>query len=264
MNLEQYLALKAQEESQQTTEATPDVPSTTEGQVDTTPAPKPTQEPETQPEQPETSVVINDDVEVEVNGEKLKVSELKQGYMRTADYTRKTQEVARQRKEAEEALRLLQQIRQTPGAAPIAPQPLDPVQAKVVELENKMYDMMLEREIEQLSNKYSDFNVVAVLETAQAKGITDLEDAYKLTIANKPPTPTAPSVDVEQIRREAYEKARKEIEEQIKATQTIVGPTDVKPVVVDESSQLTPAEINVALNMGISASEYLKWKNSGK
>ena len=38
--------------------------------------------------------VLSDDMEVEVNGQKLSLKELKQGYERTADYTRKTQELA--------------------------------------------------------------------------------------------------------------------------------------------------------------------------
>jgi hypothetical protein len=38
--------------------------------------------------------VLSDDTEVEVNGQKLSLKELKQGYERTADYTRKTQELA--------------------------------------------------------------------------------------------------------------------------------------------------------------------------
>ncbi len=41
---------------------------------------------------------IKDDVVVDVQGEKLPLSELKSGYMRKADYTRKTQEVATQRR----------------------------------------------------------------------------------------------------------------------------------------------------------------------
>ena len=36
---------------------------------------------------------ISDDLEVEVNGEKIPLSELKNGYMRQSDYTRKTQEL---------------------------------------------------------------------------------------------------------------------------------------------------------------------------
>lgn len=42
-----------------------------------------------------------EDTYVQVNGDKIKLGELTKGYMRQADYSRKTQEVAAQRKEAE-------------------------------------------------------------------------------------------------------------------------------------------------------------------
>ena len=43
--------------------------------------------------------VLNDDVEIEVNGQKLTLKELKQGYERHADYTRKTQKLAEAEKQ---------------------------------------------------------------------------------------------------------------------------------------------------------------------
>lgn len=45
--------------------------------------------------------VLNDDVEIEVNGQKLTLKELKQGYERHADYTRKTQELAQAKKQVD-------------------------------------------------------------------------------------------------------------------------------------------------------------------
>lgn len=51
-------------------------------------------------EQQETAG-IKDDAVVDVQGEKLAISELKSGYMRTADYTRKTQELGNKRRELE-------------------------------------------------------------------------------------------------------------------------------------------------------------------
>ncbi len=44
---------------------------------------------------------VKDDAIVEVQGEKLAISELKSGYMRTADYTRKTQELGNKRRDLE-------------------------------------------------------------------------------------------------------------------------------------------------------------------
>lgn len=56
-------------------------------------------------------------VKVTVDGEELSVplSELTQGYSRQADYTRKTQELASQRKEAEAALQLQRAFEANPG-----------------------------------------------------------------------------------------------------------------------------------------------------
>lgn len=54
-------------------------------------------------EQP-TDKPEDDDPEVDIgNGEKVRLSELKQGYLRRSDYSRKTQEVARVKEEADKA-----------------------------------------------------------------------------------------------------------------------------------------------------------------
>lgn len=56
---------------------------------------------ETEEESEDEPAVITEGV-IEVDGEKLSVEEIKLGYMRQADYTKKTQAVAEQRKAAEE------------------------------------------------------------------------------------------------------------------------------------------------------------------
>lgn len=57
--------------------------------------------------EPEAAEVpsFSDDTEVEVNGEKIKVKDLKSGYLRQSDYTRKTQELAVARQQAESQVR---------------------------------------------------------------------------------------------------------------------------------------------------------------
>lgn len=56
-------------------------------------------------------------VKVKVDGEEISVplNEALQGYQRQADYTKKTQELAAQRQEAENALRLAQSLQANPG-----------------------------------------------------------------------------------------------------------------------------------------------------
>lgn len=55
---------------------------------------------EAEGEKPE-AIEVKDDVVVDVNGEKLPLSELKAGYMKSADYTRKTQEIGNKRRDLE-------------------------------------------------------------------------------------------------------------------------------------------------------------------
>jgi hypothetical protein len=71
-------------------------------ETDTTEEERPTEDAE-----PEAAEVpsFGDDTEVEVNGERVKVKDLKSGYLRQSDYTRKTQELATQRQHAESQIR---------------------------------------------------------------------------------------------------------------------------------------------------------------
>jgi hypothetical protein len=48
-------------------------------------------------EEKSVALAVTDDTEIEVNGEKIKVGELKQGYQRQSDYTKKMQELAKER-----------------------------------------------------------------------------------------------------------------------------------------------------------------------
>lgn len=52
-----------------------------------------------------TALTPSEDAEVEVDGERIKVRDLKSGYLRQSDYTRKTQELAQQRQHAESQVR---------------------------------------------------------------------------------------------------------------------------------------------------------------
>ena len=71
-------------------------------ETDTTEVEQPTEDAE--PEATEAHT-ISEDTEVEVNGERIKVKDLKSGYLRQSDYTRKTQELAQQRQHAESQVR---------------------------------------------------------------------------------------------------------------------------------------------------------------
>jgi phage I-like protein len=251
MNIEQYRALKAKELENS------NKPEAEEAIVEQTPVVE-----ETKTEEPAKEEVVPELIEIEIEGQKLTLDELKSGYLRQSDYTKKTQELSRQRKEAEEAIKLFESLKQNPQAVEQikttnkVPASLDPATAKIVELENKMYDMMLEKEIETLQSKYKDFEVREVLEMAQKKNIMNLEDAYLLVRSQK-----SVSTDVESIKEQIRKELLAELEKEKKETSTIISSqADPKPVTSGEP-QLSPAELKVAKNMGMTPQEYAKWRN---
>lgn len=209
-----------------------------------------------------------DKVTIEGIGD-VSIDELKNGYMRQSDYTKKTQTLATQRKEVEQAIQLVEHFKANPEvAAKLAeegnlPKGLDPAVVKVQELENKLYDLMLEQEINKLSTKYDDFDVRETLKTAHEKGITDLEDAYLLTKKSKP----SKAIDIEKLKLELREEIMKEVKAD-KDTGTIISSNGTNEVVEDKMPTLSDAEKRVAKNMFRKSknplAEYAKWRDIGK
>lgn len=246
MNIEEYRAMKAQEATQATqqkeqppvvkTEVKPTETPTTETKPEVKPVEKPV-------EKPIEKITINGIGEVTID-------ELKNGYLRTADYTKKTQELAKQKRQVEEIIKS--------GKVPDA---LDPTQAKVVELEEKLYDMMLQNEINMLQTKYKDFEVLDVLQVARDKNLSSLEDAYKLIKSTKEVAP----VDVDAIKKQAREELLKELEAEKNATRTVISSTPNQTVLQDNTPKLTEAEKKVARNMFRKEknpeAEYVKWRD---
>ncbi len=260
MNLDQYRALKAQEA--QASVQTPTQPAT---QIQ---EPTPIQ-PEVKPTEIKTETIIPEKIAIEGIGE-VTIDELKNGYLRQSDYTRKTQEVSRKAKEVEQAVSLVEQLKSNPqitkqifGETPV-PSALDPTQNKIVELETKLYDVMLEREIESLQSKYSDFEVMEVLKIAQEKNITNLEDAYILAKSHKEQKSPNQKLSTEDLEKQIREKIMKEIEQERSATQTIISSSGNTNIIQDNSPQLSDAEKKVARMMKLSESDYAKWRDIGQ
>jgi len=135
---------------------------------------------------------------VKVAGEELEVPvpELVDGYMRQADYTRKTQELA-QTRALQEALQrdpegtirelaLRQLAAQAQQREQVEELPTDPVQREVYELRQQVQslremeeDRQLYRAFSQLQSKYGDeFNVEQVATRAHQQGTLDLEGVF--------------------------------------------------------------------------------------
>lgn len=167
-----------------------------------------------------SGATVSDDTIVDLgNGETATVAELKQGHMRQADYTRKTQELADQRKLAERGTTLLNALDQNPqeaieliartygvqvpSAAPAArpavdefgvpvEQPtVDPASAElqgqvrqlsgqVLSLQQQQQRDALLGEVRRLEAEHGEaFDRQAVLTHMQANGISSVETAWR-------------------------------------------------------------------------------------
>lgn len=134
--------------------------------------------------------------EVTVAGQKVKVklSELVSGYSRQQDYTRKTQELAEQRKKLEsdyqsklrtELARLLDEEKRR-GAGGGEQEEKDPIaetQAQVKRLEQKMMDDKLDAILSSLESKHQGLDRQALLIRAAREGVQNLEDLPALAQA---------------------------------------------------------------------------------
>lgn len=136
---------------------------------------------------------------------------------------------------------------------------IDPQQQAVIQLEQRYNDLLLQREIENMQIKYSDFNAEEVIKLAVDKGLNNLEDAYVLSKATAPSKPN--ELDVASIKEQIRQEVLNELQSNVD-TSTLVGASGggAKPV-TDDTPKLSPAELRVAQNMKMSPQEYAKWRN---
>ena len=253
MNIDDYRAMKAQEEKQPE-DSTKQVEQPVEDKT-------PTQQEETKQSETKESAPVT---KIEVNGEEIDIEEIKKGYLRQSDYTKKAQELSKLTKENQDAIRFWQHLKSNPELAAkvkqttVLPRALDPTTAKIVELENRMYDMILDQEINRLAGKYPDFDVREVLQIADKKKITNLEDAYLLSKAGR-----EKPIDTEALKKQIRDELLKELTEEGEGTKTVITSGNVAPVVTT-TPNITDEEKRIAGKMKLSVEDYIKWRDVGK
>lgn len=184
------------------------------------------------------------------------IKEFKNGYMRQSDYTRKTQEIARQRKEIEELKNQSANPMVNPALVSIpvnqrTPQAPNELEARLIQLEESIADKELDNMITDLKNKYPDFDEVKVLNTAYEKGLTDLEFVYKSLRETQP-------VDVNSLKEQIRQEVLKEIEQNKLGTTTIIANGNAP--VQNKQISLTSQELAIATELGLTPDEYLEYK----
>lgn len=139
---------------------------------------------------------------VQIDGQDVEVpqSELIKGYMRTADYTRKTQLLGSQRRQLDEAVQLVQALENNPGATlkvlarhyrveefePDGDEGPSEEQQRLARLEQQMQaELMRQREtavnteLDRLHREYGEFDEDALFTFAVEREIRDLETALR-------------------------------------------------------------------------------------
>jgi len=209
---------------------------------------------------------------IEIDGQEVTIDELKSGYLRQSDYTKKTQEIKRKEQQAEEALRLIEQLQQNPQVAQELSQQfqmpnLDPAQAQFSELENKYFDLLIQSELRDLRDKYGQFDEQEVLQIAGKEGINNLDTAYHIMTSRKGGGGSEPTMNIDEIKQQLRDELLKELNLEKDAsadTSTIIRTGGGSAPITTKEPTLSAQELKVATMMGMDKFEYFKWKNARK
>lgn len=218
-------------------------------------------------EQTETQTEENLPSKYDIDGEEFTIDEIrewKKGNLRQADYTKKTTELAKQRKEAEEALevynylmsrqdlvqKLYEMDTDNPNEVKRVQEKLDPVAKQVQELNQKLLIKDIESELKEITSK--------------DKMVTDVE---LLELANQIKCPISTAYDIWKGKnmdkviknREAELKREllKEIQTNKAETKTLISQTDSNN---DKGTYgLSDEQILFAEKVGMTPEEYSKY-----
>ena len=192
------------------------------------------------------------------------LKEFKNGYLRQSDYTKKTQELARQREEANDALEVYEYLRNNPhlvnalmqmdnGQANPVVQKATPENAMMQQILHTQKAMEIEMRLNELKSKYgNDIDEVALFQKANQLKTEDLEFVYKALQYDNLVAKQADAV------KAAATQMQAEIDANKSAVSTIVGTNQGS--IAQPKKGLTDAEKAVAAKMGVSEADYLKWK----
>lgn len=131
----------------------------------------------------------------------------------------------------------------------------DELTKRVKEMEEFIEEQRYNSYVSELKNKYSDFDEDKVLEYAEKHDVLNLEVAYKAMKADNVKEP-----NIEELRKQIKEELLNELKQNSLETQSIVGGMSQKPIKQDDTVNLSSRESRIAKAMGMTPSEYAKWR----
>lgn len=177
------------------------------------------------------------------------IKEWKQGNMRQSDYTKKTQEIARMRKELEDK-----------GASLDDSDKTDEMK-RIEKLELDLANKELDNDISNMKNKYKDFDEIEILNECERRKIYDLEFVYN---ALHPQVKN--EINIEDVKKQAIEEYKNSLKQEIKkdteATSGSIIDSTPGTAPVDYSEMLDYAEKAYCNKRGIQYKDYYEMKNA--
>jgi len=248
VNIEEYRAMKAEQEQQAN-----EPENTQTEQTEVAPPVETVAEPVVEEEQ--VSKIKLGDEEYEPS----QIEEFKKGYLRQEELTRERLELEQQRRGLEDAVKLLEKVRENPELAQQFEQDIPTINPQVAEIERMRMELntfKVEKEISDMKAKYPDFDADAVAQVVQEKGIYDLETAYQLSKASKPQE----TVDINVLREQIKAEVMKEIEIS-SVPNSLVTSNGGSSAPSTPTVQISDAEIRIAKNMKLTPEEYVVWRD---
>lgn len=188
--------------------------------------------------------------------------------LRQSDYTKKTQEIARQKEELREAQELFEYLKANPHLVKqledAEGRPVDRTVVNTVTPEHQMVkevyfnqmSMQIDKQLGDIKDKYKvdTIDEVSLFNKAREMGTNDLDFVYRALNFN------TGTVDERALIEKAKEELRKEFAQTKGTVQTIVTSPSGNPIMT--TGTLTEQEKRVAAGMNVSEADYLKWRDS--
>lgn len=188
------------------------------------------------------------------------IEELKSGYLRQSDYTKKTQEISTQKSEVKDAVILYEFMKANPEVAKLvlekAPQVkgVSKDEQRIRQLESEIALQKKNTEINELTTKDKNFNLVEVEKIMEDRKLSSLSDAYKIWKSDN----GKQDIDLESITKQIRDDILKELNANAD-TRTIVGGNGGE--IQNTQPELTALEKKIAKNLKMSEADYLRHKN---
>lgn len=190
------------------------------------------------------------------------IKEWRQGNLRQSDYTRKTQELARQRDKLKNAEELFNYVNANPhlieamkkaerGDTPVV-RNASPEAQMIQELAYNQKALEVDLKLNALKEKYGDIDEVALFNKAAELKTEDLEFVWKGLMAENN------VVDMDSIMEKVKADLKAELEAGKTAVSTTVGTSQQTQPMATQIS-LTEDQKRVAAGMGMTEAEYIKW-----